>query len=114
VLANEDLRDLLVTIANELADPEEELLPPGEGHGAPGGERLARGLDRSVDLLGRRKVDLAGLLARRGVPDRAAAAGFARNSLSADPVADARDPFARLLGCLCKLRHRASSALPPA
>ena len=74
MLRREQLRDVLAVLVDELADPEEELGAARQRQRAPGGERLLRGRDRLVDLLDRREVDLARLLAGRRVEDGAVAA----------------------------------------
>ena len=87
------LRDLLAPLVEELADREEELGALRERERAPRRERRLRGLDRAVDLLDRREVDRAGLLAGRRVVDGAGAPRLARVRGSGDPVVD------RLDGC---------------
>src|SRR5262249_52374124 len=84
-----------------LPDPEEELGAARERDLPPGGERLPRDLDCRVDLLDGGEVDRARLLARRRVPDRAAAARRPGNALASDPVVNRLD-----LGRCDRLRHR--------
>ena len=109
VLGREDAGDLLTTFVQELADVEHQLRALGERGGAPRWEGGLGGRNGGADLLHRREVDLAGLLAERGVVDRARPAGRARDGLAADPVADARESLLLLGGRGRELGH----FLPP-
>src|SRR5690606_188080 len=67
--------------------------------GAPGGERVLRGGDGGVHLVGARERDLLLLDTGGRVPDRAETAGGAVDGLAADEVADGlhvrNGPFVR-------------------
>src|SRR5262249_9374198 len=88
VLQRQDACEVLGMVVDELADAEEDVRAARERHRAPARERALRRLDCSVDLLDAREVDLAALLAGRGVVDGAAAAGGALDPLAVDPVRD--------------------------
>src|SRR5207302_1151595 len=105
VLAREDLRDLLLPVVYELANPEEEIRPLRERERTPGREGLLRRLDGRVDFLDAREVDGPRLLPRRGVVDRAAATRLAGDAAPADPVVDPLDPGARVPRRRCQFRH---------
>ena len=77
VLGRQQPGEVLAMLVEELADPEVDLGLARERGRAPGGERRLGGGDGAVDLLDGGEVDGAGLLARRGVPNGAAAAGLA-------------------------------------
>ena len=91
VLACEEARDVVAVLVEQRADAEEELGAARQRERAPGGEGGPRGRDRSVDLLGRREVDLGLDSARGRVVDRARTARPARDDGSVDPVADPRE-----------------------
>src|SRR5207237_4040085 len=91
VLGREELRDVLTVLVEQLADAEEELGAARERDRAPGLEGPRRGLDRAVDLLDAREVDLSGLRAGGRVVDGAAAAGLPLDPLPVDPVRDSGD-----------------------
>ena len=100
------LRDFLAVLVDELADREEELGPLRERDRAPGLEGLLRGLNRGVDLLDRREVELARLPAGRRVVDGARAPRGSGDAAAADPVADLLDGWR----CFDRLCHRPSVA----
>src|SRR6185503_21359990 len=96
VLERQQAREVVAVRVEELSDAEEELGSAREGDGAPALEGALGRLDGRVDLLGRREVDLAALLAGGRVVDRAAATRRALDAPAVDPVRDPRD-LARLL-----------------
>src|SRR5205823_358363 len=106
VLGGEDLREVLAVLVHELPDAEEDLGAAGERDRAPGRERLLRGLDSLVDLLGAGKVDLTGLGSTRRVVDRAVSTRRSCGRCAADPMGDALD-LARAsgVGRLRDFRH---------
>ena len=77
-----------------------------ERHRAPGGEGGLRGRDRGVDLLGRREVDLAGLLPERGVEDRARC-GRTLPATGLPPI----QWLMRVTSCFCSVGGVASSVM---
>ena len=111
VLGGQDPGDLLATVVDELANPEQELGALRQRDGAPGGERRLRRLHGRIDLLHGGEVDLAGLASQRRVVDGPAAAGRAGHALAADPVGDAGELCALLLalGCGNDVGHQSSS-----
>src|SRR5204863_720763 len=84
VLARKELRDLLALLVEELADREEELRPLRQRQRAPGGERLLRGLNGLIDLVGGSEVDGARLLSRGRVEHRPGASRSADVRAPAD------------------------------
>ena len=71
VLGREEAREVVAVLVEELVDAEEELGALREREVAPRRMRVRRRRDRAVDLLDGGERDLAGLLARRRVVDRA-------------------------------------------
>ena len=106
MLVDEDLRDVLAAVVEDLPDPEHQVLPLRQRGRAPGRERLLRGRDSPADLLDRGEVDLARLHADRGVVDGPAPAGLAVLEAAANPVADGTQvaPL-RALGSFGDLGH---------
>ncbi len=88
VLGREQAREILAVLDEEVVDLEEEIGALRERPRAPVGGGGLRGGDRAVDLLDARERDLAGLLAGRGVVDRARSPRCPLHDLAADPVAD--------------------------
>ena len=89
VLLGDQPADVLAVLVDRLADPEQDVGALAERGRAPADEGLLRDLDRGVDLVDAREVDLVGLLAGGGVEDGAAAARLPGHGLAADPVAEA-------------------------
>ena len=88
VLRGEEPGQIVAVLVDQLVDAEEELGSLREGEVAPARVRGFRRGDRLIDLLDRREVHLARLLARRRVVDGAFAARVAADALAPDPVPD--------------------------
>ena len=107
-------RELATVLLHQVPDPEHDLRALRERGGTPRREGGARRRDRGVDLLDGREVDLPRDLPGRGVEDRAAPAGRARDPPPADPVGNVLGRRGCGLpggGPLFELGHRGWSSL---
>ena len=90
VLGGDQGGDVLLALVEQLAELEQHLGALGQRDAAPlRGPGLVRGGDDLADEVGRGEVELAGLLAGRGVEDRARALGGALPGGAVDEVGDA-------------------------
>src|SRR5204863_5905348 len=110
VLGGDDRREVVDARSKQLAAPEEDAGARRQRCGPPGGGGLGSAAHRVVDLVAAREVDLAGLLAGRGVVDGAGATGAAGGRGAVGPVGDAGghareniviDLSRAMLGLLC-------------
>ena len=112
VLGGQERGDVGPVLVDEVADPEQDLGPLRERRRPPGGERLRRGANGRVDLLGRREVDLAGQRVR-SPGRRPGRSGRTSPATDRPPiqwwmrsVAPAPPSERRSAARLCDLRHR--------
>ncbi|GLK26048.1 hypothetical protein GCM10017607_33670 [Microbacterium thalassium] len=89
VLAREDRGQLVLTLDQQLAEPEEHVRALDQPGGAPRREGRLGGRDGGLDLVGGGERDLGGDLAGGGVEDRSGAICGTR-LLAGDHVADER------------------------
>ena len=88
VLGGEERREAVAVGLDEVPDLEHDLGPAAQARRAPAGERGPGGVDRGVDLLAGREVDLARHVAGGRVVDGPAATGRRCDAPAADPVVD--------------------------
>src|SRR6188508_2437996 len=82
------MRELRLTLVEQLSEPKQNVGAFGQRRGPPGGERVPGGSDGCVQLFCGGEVDLMGLLAGCRVEDGPGAAGLADHGLPTDPVTD--------------------------